>query len=633
MNVYVKNLKALEAKDRALAAKVRATPDDPRVKLLKAGGTSTAIEVSCANGESVLFKKQPLPPNVRRITERKQFGFSEVMILLGAGLGETLAETLAASDAGTFILLVESNPAFFKKLLEGFDVAELIGDPRVVISIGEDPMDAIMHRLEEEFGVFTRSNFQVIKHATAVACDTGYYQAVDKVLARQKQMAEGNLASISRLSSVWQGNIFSNLKAILQNPGIKHLFGRMAGVPAVIVAAGPSLDKNCHWLKTARDSMVIICVDTALKTLLKNGVTPHLVVALDALLHNYFHMAGAERPDYTLVVNPVTYPLILTECAGPMMITSYSEPMVQWLEQFTGELGENLTGGSVATAAFDLAIRMGCSPIILTGQDLAFTGNRTHSGGGANDEFVYNAAGEMNVAETMHDEAISRENPGIVNGDFGHLLKSSVKMTTWRNWFEIRIAQKGVNCINATEGGASIAGAKPMCLRQVLLRYGHPRRDIAKIIAEARPVQLPADIAFIRQKMDMLAAKARDIKKVCSMGIKEAEKLGTAAQRKGERAAAESAARLCGDYLGMIMRETEFMGINRWRMEGTMDRIQRLRGGLKTADPGKQAFINAESFLIFFKDVYQITRELEKNIRSIRYENGSRAMKGTADAV
>ncbi len=83
----------------------------------------------------------------------------------------------------------------------------------------------------------------------------------------------------------------------------------------------------------------------------------------------------------------------------------------------------------------------------------------------------------------------------------------------------------------------------------------------------------------------------------------------------------------------MIMRETEFMGINRWRMEGTMDRIQRLRGGLKTADPGKQAFINAESFLIFFKDVYQITRELEKNIRSIRYENGSRAMKGTADAV
>ncbi len=633
MNVYVKNLKALEMKDRALAMKVRATPDDPRVRLIKAGGTATAIEVSCANGETVVFKKQPLPSNVRRITERKQFGFSEVIILLGIGLGETLMETLAASDAGTFILLVESNIAFFKKLLEGFDMAGLIGDPRVVISVGENPMDAIMHRLEEEFGVFTRSNFQVIKHGTAIACDADYYQAVDKVLARQKLMAEGNLASISRLSSVWQGNIFTNLDAILRNPGIKHLFGRMAGVPAVIVAAGPSLDKNCHWLKAARDSMVIICVDTALKTLLKNGVTPHLVVALDALLHNYFHMAGAERPDYTLVVNPVTYPLILQECAGPMMITSYSEPLVQWLEQFTGDLGENLTGGSVATAAFDLALRMGCSPIILTGQDLAFTGNRTHSGGGANDEFVYTASGEMSGAELLHDDAISLENPGIVEGNLGHTLRSSVKMTTWRNWFEIRIAQKKVDCINATEGGAAIAGAKPMCLIEVMLRYGHPHRDIEKIIASARPVQLPSDPSFIKQKLEILAGKARDIKKVCSMGIKEAEKLGAAAQRKRESAAVESSMRACGNYLGMIMRETEFMGINRWRMEGTMDRIQRLRGGLKTADPRKQAFINAESFLIYFKDAYRITGELEKNIRAFRLQSGLRAPEGTADAV
>lgn len=633
MNIYVKNLKALEAKDRALVAMVRATADDPRVRLIKEGGKSTAIEVSGANGETTIFKRQALPPNVRRITERKQFGFSEVIILLGIGLGETLGETLAASDAGTFILLVESNPAYFKKLLEGFDVAELIGDPRVVISVGENPMDAIMHRLEEEFGVFTRSNFQVIKHGTAIAADTGYYQMVDKVLARQKQMAEGNLASINNLSSVWQGNIFSNLNAILRNPGIKHLFDRMTGVPAVIVAAGPSLDKNCHWLEAARESMVIICVDTALKTLLKNGVTPHIVVALDALLHNYFHMAGAERPDYTLVVNPVTYPLILAECTGPMMITSYSEPMVQWLEQFTGDLGENLTGGSVATAAFDLAVRMGCSPIILTGQDLAFTGNRTHSGGGANDEFIYTAAGEMSDADVMFDEVIGRENPGIVEGNLGHALKSSVKMTTWRNWFEIRIAQKKVDCINATEGGAAIAGARPMCLREVMLGYGRRHRDISKIIAAARPVQLPADPAFIRQKLDALAAKARDIKKVCSMGIKEAEKLGAAAQRKGESAIVESTTRACGNYLEMIMRETEFMGINRWRMEGTMDRIQRLRGGLKTADPGKQAFINAESFLIFFKDAYRITRDLEKNIRTIHFENGPYAPEGTADAV
>ncbi len=633
MNVYIKNLKALEAKDRLLAAKIRATMDDPRVRLIKVGGRASAIEVSCGNGETAVFKKQTLPSNVRRITTRKQFGFSEVIILLGIGLGETLAETLAASDAGTFILLIESNPVHFKKLLEGFDVAPLIADPRVVISVGEKPVDAIMHRLEEEFGVFTRSNFQVIKQGIAVSCDAGYYQEIDKVLARQKQMAEGNLASINRLSPVWQENIFSNLNAILRNPGIKHLFNRMTGIPAVIVAAGPSLDKNCPWLLKARDSMVIICVDTALKTLLKNGVIPHFVVALDALLHNYFHMAGAERPDYTLVVNPVTYPMILSDCAGPMMITSYSEPMVQWLEQFTGDLGQNLTGGSVATAAFDLAMRMGCSPIILTGQDLAFTGNRTHSGGGANDEFVYSSVGEMSSAEIMHDDAIGQEISSTAEGNLGHALKSSKKMVTWRNWFEIRIAENKWPCVNATEGGAVIAGAQPMCLREAVLSYGRPQRDINKIIINARPVHLAGDPAVIRQKMDALGAKARDIKRICSMGIKEAEKLAMAAQHKGEEAAAESSGRACADYLGAIMHEREYMGINRWRMEGTMDRIQRLRSGLKTADPAKQAFINAESFLMFFRDTYQITKELEKNIRAIHLKGGLAGQGGTADAL
>jgi hypothetical protein len=407
----------------------------------------------------------------------------------------------------------------------------------------------------------------------------------------------------------------------------------MKDVPAVIVAAGPSLDKNCRWLKLAERSMVIICVDTALKTLIKNGVRPHFVVALDALMYNYFHVAGALDGDFTLIVNPVTYPLILEECRRPMMVTSYSEPMVRWLEGFTGELGENITGGSVATSAFDLAIRMGCSPIILTGQDLAFTGGRTHSSGGANDEMIYSASAEPLVPDSQHSEAIGWEQMSVVDGNLGHSLASSMKMKTWKSWFEIRIGQKNLDCINATEGGAAINGAKKMCLQEAVMASFKTARDVDGIIRDSRPVRLPADMGLIRKRLELLAAKAREIKKICSLGIKEAEKLSIAAQRKGEDTAINSSTMICGNYMGLIMGEREFFEINHWRLENTMNRIQRLRSGLKTTDERKQAYLNAESYLMLFRDVYQVTKEFEKNIRSMKLPEHPTLAGSRANAV
>ncbi|MBI5179037.1 MAG: motility associated factor glycosyltransferase family protein [Nitrospinae bacterium] len=630
MNIYLKNLRAIGQKEPDLVARLRTAPDDPRIKVVRSAGKPVAIEIAVGDGGTVAFKKEKLGENVRKITQRKLFSFSEVIVLAGIGLGETLHETLQASDAGAFILVIEPSLAYFKKLMECSDLSTLLTDPRVSLSVAENPVDAVMSRLEEHFGVFTRPNFQVIKHGLAVACHTEYFEQLDKVLAEQKAMAESNLRAISRLSALWQGNVFANMEHVLKNPGIIHLFGRFTNIPAVIVAAGPSLDKNCRWLKMVERSMVIICVDTALKTLLKNGVKPHFVVALDALMHNYFHVSGALNGGFTLVVNPVTYPLILEECEGPMMVTSYSEPMVRWIEGFTGDLGANITGGSVATSAFDLALRMGCSPIILTGQDLAFTGGRTHASGGANDEMVYSTSAEPATPSTMHTEAMGWEQMSAVEGNLGHQLASSVKMNTWRNWFEIRIAQKGVDCINATEGGAVILGARQMCLQEAVAPRLTPGPDITKIIEASRPMRLPADLRAIRARLEALTAVAREVKKICSLGIKEAEKLRIAAQKKGHDVTVQSAARACADFMGIIMGEAEFFTLNHWRLENAMDRIQRLRSGLKTQDEMKQAYLNAESYLILFRETYQVTKEFEKNIRSLPFMNAPQAREANA---
>ena len=52
-------------------------------------------------------------------------------------------------------------------------------------------------------------------------------------------------------------------------------------IPVVIVAAGPSLDKNIHILKEFQGKCLIICVDIVLFKLIENGIRPDFVINID----------------------------------------------------------------------------------------------------------------------------------------------------------------------------------------------------------------------------------------------------------------------------------------------------------------------------------------------------------------
>ena len=50
---------------------------------------------------------------------------------------------------------------------------------------------------------------------------------------------------------------------------------------AILVAAGPSLDKNIEKLKQIKDSVFIMAVDTALNTVLKHDIIPDMTISVD----------------------------------------------------------------------------------------------------------------------------------------------------------------------------------------------------------------------------------------------------------------------------------------------------------------------------------------------------------------
>ena len=53
-------------------------------------------------------------------------------------------------------------------------------------------------------------------------------------------------------------------------------------IPAFVVASGPSLNKNIEELKRAKGKSLIVAVDSAIPTLLRNDIVPDLFVTLDS---------------------------------------------------------------------------------------------------------------------------------------------------------------------------------------------------------------------------------------------------------------------------------------------------------------------------------------------------------------
>jgi hypothetical protein len=149
--------------------------------------------------------------------------------------------------------------------------------------------------------------------------------------------------------------------------------------------------------------------------------------------------------------------------------------------------------GSVSTALFSLAQRLGCSPIVLVGQDMAFTAGRTYAAGTGyetSSATVDHASGRVRLAwndeiKRLHgtQHGARHESEPLMEvpawGGNGSVFSgpSFMAINTWLEGVAVLLseANSGVRLINATEGGASVKGFQDLTLRSVLDQL--PERD------------------------------------------------------------------------------------------------------------------------------------------------------------
>lgn len=249
------------------------------------------------------------------------------------------------------------------------------------------------------------------------------------------QIYQTNIETAGKFGEIIKENESANKKAILLGKPLSSIAKK--GDTAFIIAAGPSLDKNISELKNAHG--MIIATDTAINPLLDNGIAPHLAVSIDAG-KSVRHFSKKESRRIPLVCRSYTNREIMRIHKGR--------------KYFAGS--NVLSGGSVTTDAIHIASLIGYKKIVFVGLDLAYTGGEAY------------AAGTLNKGMTIDDAE------DICSDSNGNMIPTSRNLSIYRKWIERFIkCRPGIEFYDCTEGGARIAGAKIMSLREFINTEGN----------------------------------------------------------------------------------------------------------------------------------------------------------------
>jgi hypothetical protein len=329
-------------------------------------------------------------------------------------------------------------------------------------------------------------------------------------------MVSGNVQTLMVMGEMQQMNIILNFPHVLDNPPFKHLIGAFKNRPAVVVSAGPSLEKNMHLLKGLDRKALIIAVDTSTKPLMAAGITPHVVVSGDPQEANYRHLRGVDLPETFLITEPQSPVATLSTWSGPKFICSFHDNAMQWIDRVLGDRGRVLVWGSVAVMAYDVAVKVGADPIVFIGQDLSFPGGRTYTKGTF---FETEEHKELTVDELKREGAALIDMTDI----YGEPVKTNRQMYAYFNFMLHRFEDPEVaerTIINATEGGILKSHrVRVIPFAEAIERYMPGPVDVRGILEAAHNKGNDVNHANLQLELDALLGALREAQANCERGL------------------------------------------------------------------------------------------------------------------
>ncbi len=282
-SILGRNLRALSASSPGAVRAIEAAASSGLVRFVRAEDGAWSGSLS---GESGASAPRQLASLRRPLDEASKHAAAVPIesvggfVVLGFGLGHHVAALAARLGRAGVIFAFEPDVAMLRAVLERVDHSAWIAATNFVLLTSADDPASISAAVQGVEG-FLAMGVKFVDHAPSKARLGAEADVFARHLAGVMRALRTTIVTTLVQVDTTLRNTLMNIDRYAAAPGIGELAGIAKGRPGVVVAAGPSLERNLDELARpgVRERVVIIAVQTVLKKMLARGIVPHFVTA------------------------------------------------------------------------------------------------------------------------------------------------------------------------------------------------------------------------------------------------------------------------------------------------------------------------------------------------------------------
>lgn len=407
-----------------------------------------AYKVQSKDLEAVEFK--PYDEGLGKWASELPLVDIQTILVYGVGSGKAYDQLLPwlRGNEERHVVFLEDDLRVLRAFLESEKATEILSHPQITLCrILEG--DYSPETLEFLYWSFGRTKFHFAAIPYYAKLKRAETQKLSDKIYYEAELKGGLVEEYLKLGVSFFRNFYSNIKELPGSYWGNKLFGKFEGIPAIILGAGPSLSKQIPLLKELESKALLFAGGSSLNAIKSQSLKPHFGAGIDPNDSQLARLKETSDVPIPFFYRSRLFATAIREIKGPRLYVSGAGgyDISEWYEEKFSITSDFLDEGhNVVNFCTELALRLGCNPIIYVGLDLAFTGNASYSDG---------------VDDTIKcDEVVARKD--IYGND---------TTTQWRWIFEAdwlsqyAKSHPEITFYNATEGGIGIPDVENIPLR------------------------------------------------------------------------------------------------------------------------------------------------------------------------
>ena len=227
------------------------------------------------------------------------------------------------------------------------------------------------------------------------------------------EVAFSDILTKMHFETIWTKNILLNSPILAESKDISNFKLIFNNQKAILVCAGPTLQNSLEYIKTNKNDLIIIAIDTAYSILAKNNIVPHFILSADAGIFNAYDFIYEQSEFPYLVMDLILNEKVIDIIPKTTRIITFSSTdsldIIKTLKELENiKIDSLFMSNTIATAMIDFASYLGLTEVLLVGFDNSYPFYYRHVKHALSYEYHINETNKLNTIESYYFNSIKQ---------------------------------------------------------------------------------------------------------------------------------------------------------------------------------------------------------------------------------